>query len=142
MSITDPVLAAAAGLDPNMAEFSASDIFKAPTFTYDFKSPAFPVLNGPVVMKYPTIGDAVEIERVMRLYGGGPVAEVFATARVLVQRAPSSWYRRESETQPPVLVVDLIPDPDGLRDMVVAFDRWRSSFRSGGAGEGVGRAAG
>ncbi len=137
MPFEDPTLAAAAGLEPRLSDFQEDDILKAPSFTYPFNSIAFPVLNGPVVLRYPTVLDSVEIARKSRLLGGTYVAEVLATAMVLTDKAPSSWYTRRQKDDPLVLRVEQLPDVEELTNLFIAFNAWRDSFRRTGPGKPV-----
>lgn len=136
MTLTDPVLRTAAGMDGSVApSLAAQDalVFSIPEWTTEFKSPSFPALDGPVVIRYATIGDSIAIERQMGPLAGF-VAEAVASLSVLITKAPASWWRvPEKGGSMPVLDLNRIPDVEGLLDLYRQYSKWRADFRSRGA---------
>jgi hypothetical protein len=137
MGLNDPVLRAAAGIDPSVEPtLGAQDeaVFSIPEFTTEFKSAGFPALDGPVTVRYATIGDTVAIERAMGPLAGF-VAEAVASLQVLITKAPASWWRApEKGGKLPVLDLSRLPDVEGILDLYRDYSKWRADFRIGGSG--------
>lgn len=129
----DELLQAAQGLDPMAAKaLRASDLLQPKRFEYDFVSYGWPELNGRVVIRYPNLENALQIERLS--LRGGPFAELFATMLVCMEKAPATWYRIpehgvSGKAPEPELATDTFQDSEGLLLMWGAFLDWRASFR-------------
>lgn len=129
MGIENPVLRAAAGLDPSVpAALGSGDLFLLPRFTFDFQCPFAPEYSGPVVVRFANVGDAVLIDRLVGQ--GGFFAEAVASMRVLIEQAPPAWWRLPDGAREPVLDLDRLPDVEGLLDLYRAYSLWRNSFRA------------
>lgn len=130
---SDELLQAAQGLDPMAAKaLRASDLLQPKRFEYDFVSPAWPELNGRVVIRYPSLKDALSIEQLS--LRRGPFAELFATMLVCMEKAPATWYRipdqgTAGKAPEPELATGTFQDSEGLLLMWAAFMDWRASFR-------------
>ena len=135
MSTISPeeLLASASGFVPDAkASLTASELIKPKRFEHEFQSPAWPEYDGRVVIRYPSLGDMLQIEGMTR--GRGAHWELWATLRTCIEKAPASWYKLEaakpgSETPEPSLALDSIQDSEGLWEMWVEYLAWRSSFR-------------
>lgn len=140
MALDDPILREAAGLDPGIsAALTAGEaLLSLPTFRYDFVSKNWPVLSGPIEVRYPTLADLVRIEAIAG--SGGYTAELFATLAVLIQKAPGAWYRKDPERADPVLDAGRIPDSSALSQLYLAYNAWREDFRKDGVSPSVGTA--
>lgn len=133
-SFTDPLIAAAAKLDPSVAALAQDPFVDDPSFRCLFASESHPALNGEVVMRYPTMGDMLEIEALSTR--GKPFSEIVATLQVLVERAPLSWYQPAKAGAKPSLALGRVPYCPELFALYTDFIAWRDSFRgprSGGA---------
>ncbi len=137
MGLKDPVLRAAAGIDPALEPaLSAQEevVFSIPEFTTGFKSIGFPSLDGPVTIRYATVADTLAIERAMGPLAGF-VAEAIASLQILITKAPASWWKApEKGGKIPTLDLGRLPDVEAILDLYRAYSRWRADFRSGGAG--------
>ncbi|HWQ07943.1 MAG TPA: hypothetical protein VN436_02510, partial [Holophaga sp.] len=96
---------------------------------YDFVSELFPGMNGPVVLRYPTMGDMLEIEHLVSR--GRPYSEVMATLAVLVDKAPTSWMRVPEGEKLPVLTISRMPYDPAFFKLYGSFTSWRDTFRPG-----------
>jgi hypothetical protein len=131
MTLDNPILREAAGLDPNVGEaLAAGDFLEAPRYSFDFRSPRWPVLEGAVVLRYATVGDTLQIER---LAGSGRFSEAIATLMVLVEKAPGAWYKMPESGGTPSLDLLRIPDAEGIVDLYRGYSIWREDFRTTGA---------
>lgn len=125
---SEALLREASGLAPEMSgAFTASDLLKPARFEYAFTSKPYPALNGPVVIRLPTFGDTVEINT--RARQGGIAEEARQTLRLCIEKAPESWYHLPPGGKLPVLNLDALPDAEGVLELWVAFDQWRSALR-------------
>lgn len=127
------------GMDPRAAEALSTpdDVFQVPRFTGRFVSPAFPRLEGEVVIRFANVADTLEIERMVRVTGGGKFADAVSTLVVCVEKAPSTWYTLPLGAKEPVLQVERIPDVEALAALYREYSIWRSDFREQGAGSGT-----
>lgn len=110
--------------------------FKPPTFSHDFTSEMFPDFDGPIVLRYPTFGDEVEIERRSLLRGSGFMGRCLAYVEVCLKTAPAPWWRPAPGSDKdasllPLPAPDRILDSVALMGMVTKFLKWRDSFRNG-----------
>lgn len=135
MGITDPILRAAAGIDPaveSALEAQENAVFSVPEFTTEFKSAGFPALDGPVTIRFATVGDTLAIERQMGPMAGF-VAEAIASLQVLVTKAPASWWHApENGGKFPYIDLGRLPDVESLLDLYRDYSKWRADFRGGG----------
>jgi hypothetical protein len=113
------------------------DIFKLPTWGFDFISEAWPQVNGRIELRYPSFGDEVAIERLAVMSGGTVLARAQAAFMVCLHSAPPCWWRPNPSQAPDA---QPLPAPDRLPcspELVGAWQNWlawRDSFRSGAPG--------
>lgn len=134
MGLEDSILRTAAGLDPTVERTLAAQdaaLQAIPEFSTVFKSSSFPSLDGPVVIRYATVGDSLTIERLIGPMGGF-VAEAIASLQVLTTKAPAEWYQMPEGADVPVLNLNRLPDVEGILDLYRNYSKWRAAFRSGG----------
>lgn len=136
MSEREDLATAISGMAPSLAESMASGdhLFRQPEFSFEVKStlkiPGVDKMNGTVVMRFPNLGDDLEIERLTRIMGGGHVAHMTATLAVCITKAPASWYEvPEDIKKKPVLHLERLLDDSVLADLYAAFTQWQRSFR-------------
>jgi hypothetical protein len=123
------LLREAAGLAPELeGAFTDADLLTPKRFEYAFLSKAYPVLNGPVVVRLPTFGETVEISN--RARHGGIAEEARQTLQRCIERAPESWYHLPKGKKLPELNLDGLPDAEGVLELWVAFDQWRAALRA------------
>ena len=127
----DELLASASGFAPDAkASLTAGELIKPKKFEAAFESPAWPEYDGPVVIRYPSLGDMLQIEGMAR--GKGGHWELWATLHTCLERAPATWYKLEPGKKEPTLALEAIQDSEGLWDLWVSFLEWRASFRRKG----------
>lgn len=124
---SDPLIEQASHLDSRARTLAADPFADLPQFSHDFVSELFPEMNGPVVINYPTMGEMLEIERLVSR--GRPYSEVMATLEVLVNKAPSSWYKVPKGEKLPVLAIGRMPYDPAFFKIYTAFTNWRDTFR-------------
>ncbi|MBI3131495.1 MAG: hypothetical protein HYZ13_09230 [Acidobacteria bacterium] len=125
----NPLLREAAGLAPELeGAFSTADLLRPARFETTFRSKAYPVLDGPLVVRLPTFGETVEIAN--RSRHGGIAEEARQTLRLCLEKAPDSWYHLPPGSKLPELNLDALPDAEGVLELWVAFDQWRSALRA------------
>lgn len=131
----DDLLREASGLDSSIQTLAgpAGTIFEAVKFSTEFKSPQWPVLDGPIVIRYPSFGDLLKIEAITGI--GGSAKEAFATLFVCIEKAPPAWWFLPDGSKVPIVNLEAIPDSDGLLGLWYEFLKWRRSFRGGGSGK-------
>ena len=123
------LLASASGFAPDArASLTASELIKPKRFEHAFASPGWPEYDGPVVIRYPSMGDMLQIEGMVGGRGSGQW-EMWATLHVCVEKGPASWYKLEPGKLEPTLAISAIQDSEGLWDMWLEYLAWRSSFR-------------
>src|SRR5574340_402517 len=121
----------------SVPEILDGDIFKLPTFKADFVSEAWPEVNGPISLRYPSFGDEVEIERLTVMKGGTVLARALATFQVCLESGPSRWWRPNPDpSKPPLPAADRLPCAPDLVGLWSSYLVWRDSFRSGAQGPG------
>jgi hypothetical protein len=124
----EDLLASASGFAPDAkASLTASELIKPKKFETTFKSPAWPEYDGQVVIRYPSLGDMLQIESMSG--GKGANWELWATLRTCVEKAPATWYHLVEGQKEPALALDQIQDSEGLWEMWVEYLTWRRSFR-------------
>ena len=112
--------------------FVSGDIFKLPLFEHTVVSERFPMVGGLVRMRYPNVGDEVEISRLTAVWGNTLEARIFAALSVCVTGAPASWYAEPRPNElAPRLAVERLLDFPALVEVYTAFILWRDSFRGG-----------
>lgn len=132
MALEDPIIRAAAGLDPRVEPTLAAQnvaLLAIPEFNTDFKSESFPSMDGPVTIRYATVGDSLAIENLIGARGGF-VAEAIASLHVLVTKAPASWWQIPEGGSTPLLNLNRLPDVEALLALYQNYSKWRASFRS------------
>lgn len=133
MSEHDELMRELSGVAPDVAEVLAPDLFEMPTFTFEVESKSkihgAEKMNGKVVMKFPNMGDDLDIERRLRALGGGSMANMYATLHTCIIKAPATWYELKAGSKTPTLNLSRLPDDAVLADLYLAFTDWQRSFR-------------
>ena len=114
-----------------------AELFKIPHYEEDFGSDRFPAFNGKVVLRYPSFGDEVDIDRLAVVLGGTNTARILAAIQVCLESAPPIWWRPNEEKRAIEPAVDRMPDGPGLLGLYSRWIRWRDTFRFEPAGSGV-----
>jgi hypothetical protein len=128
----DPLLEQSAKLDSRTRSLAQDPFASLPGFSCDFVSELFPLMNGPVVLRYPSMGDMMDIERMV--VRGKPYSEVMATLAVMIDKAPACWYQLVSGETTPSLALARMPYDPAIIDLYSTYIKWRDSFRPGANG--------
>jgi hypothetical protein len=110
--------------------FTPDEIFKVPAFEEDVVSERFPEMNGKVRLRFPNVGDEIEISRITLAMGGTMDARVFAGITTCIEAAPGYWYAPppQGELRPRLAVHRLLDFP-ALVGLYTRWISWRDSFR-------------
>jgi len=120
----------------SVAPIVDGDLFSLPLFEEAFDGGYWQKASGPVVMRYPTFGDEVEVERQTIMRGGTVLARAQAAIAVCLKSAPASWYRPDPMGgSTPVLALDRLPCSVELIGLFQRWLLWRDSFRRKDEGE-------
>ena len=125
----DPLVEQASKLDPRVKALNTDPFGALPQFTTEFVSVVFPELSGTVTLSYPSMGEMMEVERLV--VRGRPYSEVMATLQVLTDKAPASWYRIATGDTTPSLSLARLPYDPEFFEIYARFAEWRDTFRSG-----------
>ena len=128
--VDDPVLVQAAKINPAVRKIAQDPFAALPEYTFEFYSKVYPDLDGTVVLRYPTLGDVLEIERIST--PGKAYSNLGATLAVLVKKAPASWYKRVPGEDEPRVSLARLPFDQGFADLYHGYITWRDTFRPGG----------
>lgn len=119
----------------SVPEVTDGDLFKLPVYEEDFSGGYWVKASGKVILRYPTFGDEVEIERLSVMRGGTILARAQATLLVCLQAAPSSWWRANpAPSGDPLPAVDRLPCSVEIVGLFQRWLNWRDSFRVPDAG--------
>lgn len=119
----------------SVPEVTDGDLFKLPVFEDDFSGGFWKQASGKVILRYPTFGDEVEIERLSVMRGGTILARAQATLLVCLQAAPSTWWRANpTPGGDPLPAVDRLPCSVEIVGLFQRWLSWRDSFRIEDAG--------
>lgn len=112
--------------------FCPDDLLKLPTYREEVLSKRHPIMNGEVVLRFPCVGDEVEISRLTARLGGTLEARIMAAFLVCVDVAPRSWYGPPPAGElTPTLAIGRLPDFPALVALYTRWIAWRDSFRDG-----------
>ena len=104
-------------------------VLKIPFYEENIVSERFPEMNGRVRLRYPNIGDQLNIAEESQAHGNTGLARIIGHLKVCLETAPASWYRQEEGQAKPIVALERLYDSDLLVDLFTRWAEWRSSFR-------------
>jgi hypothetical protein len=108
----------------------SGDVFKIPAYEEDYSSVNFPEESGRVRLRFPSVGDEIEISRLTMLNGGTMDARIFAAIFVCCEAGPARWFSKPKEGEvTPQLALSALYDFPGLIALYTRWIKWRDSFR-------------
>lgn len=115
---------------PSVPVITDGDLFKLPVYEEDFAAGAWESASGRVVLRFPTFGDEVEIERLAVIHGGTLLARAQAALSVCLKAAPESWWMPAPNGSDPALpALHRLPCSPELVALWTRWITWRDSFR-------------
>jgi hypothetical protein len=106
-----------------------AELFKIPNYEEDFVSDRFPAFSGHIVLRFPSFGDEVEIDRLTIILGDSQTARILAALQTCLEGAPPAWWRPNEIKRICVPAVDRVSDAPALLGLYTRWIKWRDSFR-------------
>jgi len=114
---------------PGVPVIADGDLFRLPVFEEEFSGGFWEAASGHVVLRFPTFGDEVEIERIAVIHGGTLLARAQAAISVCLKAAPESWWMPGKDGDSPLPALHRLPCSPELVALWTRWMAWRDSFR-------------